>query len=149
MADVGLCDKYEVRRRDGRDRPGGDRAGLSLFVLCYERDPDAWASAASYALTAQGRKPALCGDLARALLSAYHGCRDLPGNAEKFRDIFNGPCDQSEVYRALILLATRPQTSAPATGAKMVAESRQPAPALPQTRAGSGPPPVASRRPAP
>jgi len=39
--DVGLYSKFKVERRDGRDRPGGDREGAAYITIDVVHDPHA------------------------------------------------------------------------------------------------------------
>lgn len=63
----GLYGKFEVRRRDGRDQPGGDKAIARYFVLDYVHDPFARTALAAYADACEGELPQLAVDLRREL----------------------------------------------------------------------------------
>lgn len=52
-----------VWRVDGRDLPGGDKAGAAYFVLDYANDPYARAALAAYADACEQDRPGLAGDL--------------------------------------------------------------------------------------
>lgn len=45
----GYYEKFEVRRKDGRDQPGGDREGARYFTLDFIHDPHARIALAAYA----------------------------------------------------------------------------------------------------
>ena len=59
----GLHNKYEVRRTDGRDQPGGDREGSFLFVLDATHDIFARQAIRAYAEACAQRSPQLAADL--------------------------------------------------------------------------------------
>ncbi|GAA3750131.1 hypothetical protein [Micromonospora maritima] len=63
-----LYPKFEVRRTDGRDGPGGDKAGARYFVLDYVNDPKARVALAAYADAVADEEPGLAADL-RALVA--------------------------------------------------------------------------------
>lgn len=63
----GIYDKYEVRRRDGRDGPGRDREDQVIFVLDIRHDPYARQAAALYAAAASQEYPELSADLRKLL----------------------------------------------------------------------------------
>lgn len=63
----GLFRKFDVRRTDGRDAPGGDRAGAEYFVLDVTHDPHALRALAAYADAVEFTHP----DLARDLRGRY------------------------------------------------------------------------------
>jgi hypothetical protein len=52
---AGLYQKFDVTRRDGRDRPGGDREGAAYFVLDVIHDPLAVPALRAYAQAADRR----------------------------------------------------------------------------------------------
>jgi len=59
----GLQSRYRVQRVDGRDRPGGDKAGARYFVLDYVHDPYARAALNAYADACEMGLPKLAADL--------------------------------------------------------------------------------------
>ena len=67
---TGLIGKYMVRRVDGRDRPGGDKANAVYFVLDIANDPYARSALAQYARSCQYDEHELSEDL-YALLEEY------------------------------------------------------------------------------
>lgn len=60
---VGFYDKFNVSRKDGRDAPGGDRAGAVYFTLDLAHDPFAKAAVLAYADACEAELPALAADL--------------------------------------------------------------------------------------
>ncbi len=66
---AGFYDKFEVRRRDGRDQPGGDREGAVYFTLDLTHDRFAKPALQAYADAAADDLPDLVADLrARGLI---------------------------------------------------------------------------------
>ena len=59
----GLFRKYEVRRTDGRDSPGGDRFGAEYFVLDVMNDKHAGRALRAYAESVEETHPALAADM--------------------------------------------------------------------------------------
>lgn len=59
----GLFRKYEVRRTDGSDFPGGKHDGCDYFVLDMTHDPHAKAAASAYADSAEKDYPDLAADM--------------------------------------------------------------------------------------
>lgn len=59
----GLYRKFEVRRTDGSDFPGGKHNGCDYFVLDMTHDPHAKAAAAAYADSAEMDYPDLAADM--------------------------------------------------------------------------------------
>lgn len=59
----GLRAKFHVERVDGRDKPGGDKAGARYFVLDYIHDENARAALALYADLCETELPELAADL--------------------------------------------------------------------------------------
>jgi hypothetical protein len=59
----GLYAKYEVRRTDGSDQPGGRHHGCWYFVLDPAHDPDARTVLRQYAGLVAGERPRLAADL--------------------------------------------------------------------------------------
>ena len=64
---AGVYDKFEVRRRDGRDLPGGDREGSRYFVIDRDHDRFAGPAMRAYAEAARVEYPALARDLLAGL----------------------------------------------------------------------------------
>ncbi|MFG3710800.1 hypothetical protein [Micromonospora sp. NPDC047730] len=58
-----LYNKFDVRRTDGRDQPGGDKEGARYFVLDYVNDPRARVALAAYADVVADDEPGLAADL--------------------------------------------------------------------------------------
>lgn len=67
MTGEGLTEKFHVRRVDGRDMPGGDKADARYFVLDYVHDPYARSAVAAYADKCEPTLPELASDLRAAL----------------------------------------------------------------------------------
>ncbi|AJD82946.1 hypothetical protein PJWF_00052 [Achromobacter phage JWF] len=63
----GLYEKYLVTRRDGRDEPGGDRAGASYFVLDLDHDKFAVPALRAYADACEREYPILAQDIRRMI----------------------------------------------------------------------------------
>jgi hypothetical protein len=61
----GLYHKYEVRRTDGTDQPGGRHDGCEYFVLDLTHDPAARDAALAYAARVRPTRPQLAADLVR------------------------------------------------------------------------------------
>lgn len=59
----GLFRKFEVRRVDGTDKPGGKHHGCTYFVLDVDHDPCARPALAAYAAACEATHPALAADL--------------------------------------------------------------------------------------
>lgn len=77
----GLYNKYNVRRTDGRDAPGGDKHGATYFVLDYVNDRHALTALSAYAESVAGENPSLAGDL-----------RQLTGQAAPIPERFPTVC---------------------------------------------------------
>lgn len=71
----GLYQKFTVHRNDGRDQPGGDRAGAVYFVLDILHDPYARAALGAYAESCVQTLP----DLARELYMLVAELETQPG----------------------------------------------------------------------
>lgn len=69
MNEKGLYGKFWVRRRDGRDEPGGDKEAAAYFVLDFVHDPHALPALLAYADSVEADEPALAADL-RAIVDA-------------------------------------------------------------------------------
>lgn len=76
MKGIGLYRKYDVRRVDGTDQPGGKHDGCDLFVLDLTHDEHARYAAWMYALSCQREFPELAADLI-AKLTPY-GVPEMP-----------------------------------------------------------------------
>ena len=75
---VGYYEKFEVRRKDGRDQPGGDREGAVYFTLDLTNDPYARIALEAYAAASAVALPDLAADLrARGLIDGLSD--DQPG----------------------------------------------------------------------
>jgi len=61
----GLFRKYDVRRTDGSDAPGGKHHGCDYFVLDVSHDPAAPAALAAYAGAIKATHPQLAADMAQ------------------------------------------------------------------------------------
>lgn len=59
----GLFRKFDVRRVDGTDKPGGKHHGCTYFVLDVDHDPCARPALAAYAAACEATHPALAADL--------------------------------------------------------------------------------------
>lgn len=59
----GLYRKFDVRRTDGSDQPGGKHEGCEYFVLDLTHDPHAKAAAAVYADSVEATHPMLAADM--------------------------------------------------------------------------------------
>ncbi|AXE37156.1 hypothetical protein [Chromobacterium phragmitis] len=60
---TGLYPKFHVSRADGRDQPGGDRAGADYLVMDLTYDEHAVPAALSYADSCRERYPQLASDI--------------------------------------------------------------------------------------
>lgn len=69
----GLYGKFRVERVDGKDKKGGAKENAAYFVMDYANDPDAWVGVASWAVTAQHRRPVVARELAEELLRVWPG----------------------------------------------------------------------------
>lgn len=59
----GMFRKFDVRRVDGSDQPGGKHHGCTYFVLDLDHDPCARPALAAYAAACESTHPALAADL--------------------------------------------------------------------------------------
>lgn len=59
----GVYRKFDVRRTDGSDQPGGKHHGCEYFVLDVTHDPHAIAALTAYALACEKTHPLLAADL--------------------------------------------------------------------------------------
>lgn len=73
----GLFRKFEVRRTDGSDQPGGKHEGCRYFVLDMDCDPHARAALKAYAESCRESHPKLSAEL---LLLAYEA--PVPGQPD-------------------------------------------------------------------
>lgn len=62
-----LYGKFHVKRADGRDQPGGDKADARYFVLDYVHDPAARTALRAYADASEQTAPRLAADLRAAV----------------------------------------------------------------------------------
>ena len=62
--------KYDVRRVDGRDKPGQKHAGCAVFVLDLTHDPHARVAALTYANRIEETRPRLARDLRLKVMAA-------------------------------------------------------------------------------
>jgi hypothetical protein len=60
---TGLYRKFDVRRTDGSDAPGGKHHQCAYFVLDLDHDPHAKAALAAYAKSCRSDFPVLADDL--------------------------------------------------------------------------------------
>lgn len=77
---TGFYAKYFVARNDGRDQPGGDRAGAQYLVLDLTYDEHARMAAWEYASGVESEYPQLAEDL-RTLLTKLQDDQDARGQA--------------------------------------------------------------------
>lgn len=75
---VGLYQKFDVKRRDGRDAPGGDREHAAYFTIDVVNDPNAVAAITGYRLSCEGMCPQLASDLFALEQELRSGRRDGP-----------------------------------------------------------------------
>ena len=73
MTEKGLQQKYEIKRTDGSDNPGGEHEDCFLFVLDITHDPSAREAVEFYARTVQDTRPKLSADLYKVLDEYYEG----------------------------------------------------------------------------
>jgi hypothetical protein len=59
----GLHDKYEIKRVDGTDKPGGKHENCRLFPLDLDHDPAARVAAKAYAEACRETRPNLAHEL--------------------------------------------------------------------------------------
>lgn len=64
---VGLYQKFQVRRLDGRSRKGQKHHGCEYFVLDLQHDPHAIAALTAYSDSCAESYPALSNDLKRKI----------------------------------------------------------------------------------
>lgn len=123
--DQGLFRKFDVRRTDGSDQPGGKHHGCRYFVLDVDHDPHASAALGAYAAACERTHPALASDLRekwgaplageatdgrQALLEAIHRYGNARAMAEHniaYRDEVRNTADA-----LLALFDAAPQASA-------------------------------------
>lgn len=67
--EMGLYEKYVVRRTDGSDEPGGKHCGCQYFVLDMTHDPYAVPALRAYVEACAEAYPALASDLRQWLES--------------------------------------------------------------------------------
>lgn len=66
----GMFRKFDVRRVDGSDQPGGKHHGCRYFVLDLDHDEHAAAAMRAYAAACAGTHPQLAADLQKAFPAA-------------------------------------------------------------------------------
>ncbi|OWY39365.1 hypothetical protein CEK28_08585 [Xenophilus sp. AP218F] len=76
---TGLYPKFTVRRNDGRDQPGGDRAGADYFVLDRTFDPYAIPALLAYADACADEYPQLSADIIQRVFAPQDVKRDEDG----------------------------------------------------------------------
>lgn len=76
----GMFRKFDVRRVDGSDQPGGKHHGCTYFVLDVDHDPCARPALAAYAAACEATHPALAADL-RTKWGAVPAAQPAPGDA--------------------------------------------------------------------
>lgn len=76
--DTGLYQKFDVQRRDGRDKPGGDRTNGVYFVLDVANDPFALEALVNYRIMCESTCPQLASELFALELELRSGQRDGP-----------------------------------------------------------------------
>lgn len=74
----GLYQKFDVKRRDGRDQPGGDRENAVYFTLDVLNDPFALSAIAGYRIMCEGTCPRLANELFALEQELRSGRRDGP-----------------------------------------------------------------------
>ena len=62
--EAGLYRKYDVRRTDGSDHPGGRHHGCRYLVLDLDHDPEARQAALEFARLVRDERPQVARDLA-------------------------------------------------------------------------------------
>lgn len=60
---LGIFEKFKVKRNDGRDAPGEKHDGCAYFVLDLRHDPYAWPALDAYAKACASEYPQLAADL--------------------------------------------------------------------------------------
>ena len=75
---AGLYQKFDVKRRDGRDAAGGDRQNAAYFVLDVVNDPFAVAALTNYRIMCEGTCPELANELFALETELRSGRRDGP-----------------------------------------------------------------------
>jgi hypothetical protein len=78
MENVGIYQKFNVRRRDGRDLPGGDRANAAYFVIDVANDPNAAGTLETYSRECEAEAPKLAEELRRLVSELRSGVTDGP-----------------------------------------------------------------------
>jgi hypothetical protein len=74
----GLYGKFDVRRNDGSDAPGGKHHGCDYFVLDATHDPHANAALAAYADSVQATHPQLAADMRARYATTTRPAVDTP-----------------------------------------------------------------------
>jgi hypothetical protein len=63
--ELGIYEKFNVTRTDGRSAPGEKHEGCPYFVLDLKHDPFAWPAILAYAKACESEYPSLASDLRR------------------------------------------------------------------------------------
>jgi hypothetical protein len=88
---IGIYNKFTVKRNDGRDEPGRDRHGAEYFVLDMTHDEYAKPALMTYAIACQGEYPRLSSDLIKSLLG---------GEAKIIQEEMDRLRDENDTLRA-------------------------------------------------
>lgn len=85
---IGSYRKFEVCRTDGRDQPGGDRAGAKYFVLDATYDKYAKAALAAYVASCRADYPMLADDMEKqfelsSALAARSFVQEVPDHCDR------------------------------------------------------------------
>lgn len=85
---IGAYRKFEVRRTDGRDQPGGDRAGAKYFVLDATYDKHAKTALAAYVASCRAEYPLLANDMEKqyglsSALAARSFVQEVPDHCDR------------------------------------------------------------------
>lgn len=78
VVDKGLIDKYNVFRRDGRDRQGDKHRNCRYFVLDVSHDPFAIPAILAYAEACREKKPVLSENLIEMAYTHGEGVSKIP-----------------------------------------------------------------------
>lgn len=87
----GYYNKFDVKRKDGRDQPGGDREGAKYFTLDLTHDPYALVALNAYAEGMIDENPAL-----------YQNIMEIIGEHLKpmgIRSVWAGIAEREDGYR--------------------------------------------------
>ena len=89
-SEQGLYRKFDVRRTDGSDAPGGKHHGCEYFVLDVQHDPHALPAITAYANSVERSHPHLAKDLRDSGWAAHPSACELGAvrpNCERLTDI--------------------------------------------------------------